>query len=596
MQTVAPPEASEQTSKLRPSLTPIALALGGLVLVLVVGLLVLRSARPEVLPNVTLASIDVAGMTEPELRSAVASLAGERVGELITVSTGERHRTATNATVGYAIDEDATVAAVWRRGRQANPLRALSDHVQATVGSIAVAPVDEIDVAAVDAWAATTATALAVPPTEGSIRFAGTTVRRRDPEPGQRPAPDQLADGAREAFTRPGPDTLRPTTEPIRPRTTTDDVDRLVRIGRTLVSGPIELTRRDETLTLEPEQIAGLYRVELAPPGQEPPLTLTLVRSRLREVLTDDVRSRFEVEPRDATVELTAGGPQVRDARRGFRVSTDKLVEQVDMLARTDDDGGRSARMAGDAVRPDRTTKEARQLRITQKVSSFTTEHACCQGRVTNIHRFADIMDGELIEPGDTLSLNGHVGPRTAAKGFVGGGAIQRGEYVEEVGGGVSQFATTFFNAAFFGGYEILDHKPHSYYISRYPAGRESTINYPTVDVVIRNNSPYGLLVDTSYTDTSITVTFWGRKWADVDSTTGTPHNYTNPQVEIRTNPDLAPGTERVLQSGKQGFDIVVTRRLRYEDGETRNEEYFTRYLAEPRIIERGPDTPEDAD
>jgi vancomycin resistance protein YoaR len=346
-------------------------------------------------------------------------------------------------------------------------------------------------------------------------------------------------------------------------------------------------------LTLDPEQIAELYQVEIAPEGPTQPLALAVSPLQVRKLLTDDVKSRFQVAPRDATVVLTGGGPKVRDARKGFRINPNKVAGQIDELARAESDGERSARMAGDEVVPDRTTKEARELRITQKVSSFTTEHACCQGRVTNIHRFAEIMDGALIEPGETFSLNDHVGPRTAAKGFVAGGAIQKGEYVDELGGGVSQFATTFFNAAFFGGYEILDHKPHSYYISRYPVGRESTINYPTVDVEIRNNSPYGLLVDTSYTGTSITVTMWGRRWVEVDSTTGTPSNYTSPQVDVETNPDLAPGTERVVQSGKQGFDIVVTRRLRYEDGTSENEEYFTRYLAEPRIVERGPRKPQ---
>lgn len=589
MQTVAPPPESEQTSKFRPPLKPTALALGGLVLVLVVGLLALRSIRPGVLPNTTLAGVDVGGMDQAELRAVVSDLADDRAGDMIVVELDGRQRSATNATVGYAVDTDATVAAVWGRGRSANPFRALSDHTRATVGSIAVDVVDDIDDQAIDRWATSVAEALSVPPQEGTIRFVGTQVRRRDPEPGRRPTSAALERGARVAFAQPGPDTLDVETEAIGPLTSSEDVDELVRSARTLVSGPIELYRRDETLTLDPETIARLYRVVQAGDGPDPTLRLTIVPARVDAVLTDDVVSRFDVAPRDATVVLTSGGPQVRNSRKGFRVNPDKVRTQIDELARTRAADDRTARIGGDAVAPDRTTKQARQLRITQRVSSFTTEHACCQGRVNNIHRFADIMDGVLIEPDETFSLNGHVGPRTAAKGFVAGGAIQRGEYVEELGGGVSQFATTFFNAAYFGGYEILEHKPHSYYISRYPVGRESTINYPTVDVKIRNNSPYGLLVDTSYTGTSITVTFWGRKWVEVDSTTGTPRNYTSPQTEVRKNPDLGKGEQRVIQAGKQGFDIVVTRRLRYENGETRTEEYFTRYLAEPRIVERRP-------
>lgn len=50
--------------------------------------------------------------------------------------------------------------------------------------------------------------------------------------------------------------------------------------------------------------------------------------------------------------------------------------------------------------------------------------------------------------PGTTFSVNDTVGRRTAEKGFVEGGVIQDGEFATDIGGGVSQFATTTFNAA----------------------------------------------------------------------------------------------------------------------------------------------------
>ncbi|MGM0818705.1 MAG: VanW family protein, partial [Actinomycetota bacterium] len=105
-------------------------------------------------------------------------------------------------------------------------------------------------------------------------------------------------------------------------------------------------------------------------------------------------------------------------------------------------------------------------------------------------------------------------------------------------------------------------HQPHSYYISRYPAGRESTINYDTIDVRIRNDSPYGLLIDTSHTDSSVTVSMWGTDWVEVDSVSGPRRN-------------VEPGSIR------DGFDITVTRILRFPDGSEEREEEFTRYLPE---------------
>ncbi|MDP8927099.1 MAG: VanW family protein [Actinomycetota bacterium] len=112
----------------------------------------------------------------------------------------------------------------------------------------------------------------------------------------------------------------------------------------------------------------------------------------------------------------------------------------------------------------------------------------------------ADIVEGAVIEPGEHFSLNGHMGRRTRARGFVAAPVIVEGEFEEEVGGGVSQFATTFFDAAYFSGIQIDEFQQHSYYISRYPMGRESTIYYGLIDVAVTNDSPYGILVHTSYT------------------------------------------------------------------------------------------------
>jgi vancomycin resistance protein YoaR len=566
-------------------------AVGGVVVILVLALAASRVTRPDVLPNLTLAGQVVGGMSRAELQSAVTTLRTNRNSDMVTAQLENNRRRATNAAIGYDIDVEATVHAVWRRGRQANLLAALADHVRASFGAITVDPVTSLDDAKVDRWVAGTVAALEIPPVEGNVRFVGTDVRRRDPRPGSRPDAETVRSGTLAALADPGPSTVEFETEAVEPRTSREDVDRLAEQAERVVSAPVELSRNRETLTLEPETLAGLHAVEQAPRDSKHPFRLIIPKRSLAEVFTDEVRERFEIEPRDAAVVLTAGGPKVRNGRNGFALDLDATRAQIQELARTETQGGasRTGKLEGKVLEPERTTEQARELNVTQRVSSFTTEHSCCETRVTNIHRFAELMDGVLIEPDETFSLNGHVGQRTAANGFVTGGAIQQGEYVEEVGGGVSQFATTFFNAAFFGGYEIVEHKPHSYYISRYPPGRESTINYPNVDVKVRNNSPYGILVDTSYTGTSITVTFWGKKWVDVQSSTGEPHNHTSPETEIRQNPDLPPGTEQIVQAGSNGFDILVTRRLRYDDGSADTEEYFTRYLAEPRIIERGP-------
>jgi vancomycin resistance protein YoaR len=197
-------------------------------------------------------------------------------------------------------------------------------------------------------------------------------------------------------------------------------------------------------------------------------------------------------------------------------------------------------------------------LGITELVSEFTTNHGCCENRVINIHRISDIVSGYVMQPGERFSVNDYVGERTTEKGFVPAGSIQQGHLKDDVGGGVSQFATTIFNAAFFAGLEFDDYQSHTIYLSRYPYGREATINYPDVDLAFINNTPYGVLIWVEYTDTSITVQMYSTKYWEVEQTGQSSwRSGACRSVETfrsRTNPD--------------GFVLEDSVRARYRPGE----------------------------
>ncbi len=152
---------------------------------------------------------------------------------------------------------------------------------------------------------------------------------------------------------------------------------------------------------------------------------------------------------------------------------------------------------------------------IVDKVGEFTTSHSCCQPRVSNIQRMADLVRGTYLVPGEAISLNRKVS-RTRANGFVADGAIRFGRLTDEVGGGVSQFATTIFNAAYFAGMDFDEYRSHSIYFRRYPFGREATVSSPSPDLVIANTTDYPVLIWTSYDARNITVTMYSTKNVEV--------------------------------------------------------------------------------
>jgi vancomycin resistance protein YoaR len=210
-------------------------------------------------------------------------------------------------------------------------------------------------------------------------------------------------------------------------------------------------------------------------------------------------------------------------------------------------------------IPPAMSTEQLEALGLKEVVSSFTTRHPSGQPRVTNIHRMADLVRGTIIRPGQTLSINELVGKRTIENGFVAAPAISDGLLADEVGGGISQFATTLFNAAFFAGLDYGQYQSHSLAISRYPYGREATLGFPAPDLQIRNTTPYGILIWPSYTNSSITVTLFSTKYFASVEQTGQTTGTSGVCTTVRTE------RTRVYLDGNETVDYV---RARYRPSE----------------------------
>ncbi len=214
--------------------------------------------------------------------------------------------------------------------------------------------------------------------------------------------------------------------------------------------------------------------------------------------LVDDNTSAAN-DPVDATVALVDGKPKVIPARPGVTYDIADVADVfLDLVAAPA--GQRTAEVEATVDQAELTTKDARALKIREEISSFTTYFPYAEYRNINIGRAAELINGTVLEPGEEFSLNGIVGERTAENGFVPGFIISNGIFKEDYGGGVSQIATTTFNAMFFAGLKDVEHKPHSFYIDRYPVGREATVAWGAVDLRFENDTPYGVLVDARVT------------------------------------------------------------------------------------------------
>jgi len=110
------------------------------------------------------------------------------------------------------------------------------------------------------------------------------------------------------------------------------------------------------------------------------------------------------------------------------------------------------------------------------------------RSRSGNIRRSAECFNGLVLLPGEILSFNKTVGPRTAERGYEEAKIIIDGEFVQGIGGGVCQTSTTLFNAALLSGLTIIESHNHSLPISYVPAGRDAMVS-SVVDLVLQNNT-----------------------------------------------------------------------------------------------------------
>ena len=454
---------------------------------------------------------------------------------------------------GLSLDVEETVAEAGG-GRTWNPIRM----VETLVGSGEAEPVIEVDEQALDAAIDTIARKVDVAAVEPSVSFAANG--RRDVEPPTTGLSVDTAETAalvREAFiTRQGPVEL-PVVEKEPTVTGNDFAKALDTLARPAVAGPV-------TLVL-PQRRANLLVREFAPA-----LTLEVVDRALAPVIDTErlegglarLRERIDSAPQDAAVVLRGGEPQVVPAKAGIRIVTRSVADALGpVLSKT----GKARRVeVGTKVeRADFTTKDARDLGIVEQVSDFVTYFPYAEYRNINQARAAELINGTILEPGEVFSFNETVGERTEANGFVPGFIISDGVFREDLGGGVSQVVTTAYNAAFFAGLEDIEHQPHSFYIDRYPVGREATVAWPIVDLKSGNNTPHGVLIEafvvpsTRSSEGEMHVRMWSTEYWDIRAGVSERYGSTEPDTRYDSS------DECVATTGYGGFGVEVYRYVR---------------------------------
>ena len=527
----------------------------------------------EVPRSTLVAGVDIGGLSPTAAATALERDLAPRIAADHAVVADDVETTFSPAAAGIALDVEATVDAA--DDQPVNPWTRLVS----LFGDRRIAAVTTGEETALAAQLETIAGQVDRAPVDATIEIEGTTPRLVEPVDGRTLDRDGAGAAVSEALAS-GVDPATPIRLPVDAdpvRVTTEEAQRVLDETVTpALAAPVGLRSEDGEVSTEIPVEATAASLTFTPQDSGE-LAVAIDPERLQEALGDELAD-FSTPAEDARFEVSGGGVEVVPSKQGTGIDPAQLAEQL--LPVLNEPAPRSVTAELGPVEPELTTEEAKALGIKEEISSFTTRFTN-PASGTNIRVVAEEVDGALVLPGETFSLNTFTGPRGTAQGYVESMVISGGELSKAVGGGISQFATTMFNAVFFAGLEDVYHKPHSFYISRYPAGREATVYEGAIDLQWRNDSETGVLVDTQWRPGSLTVTFYGTKRYEIESVSSPRRNHREPAEQERVDDgDCIP------QSGVPGFDVTVTRIFRdLETGaEVKREDFVTSYAAEAVI------------
>lgn len=559
------PRDAKETPKRRPWLIAAFIILVLAVIYLVVGFLTGRVLSP----GTTVAGVDIGGQSTTTAEATLREELGDKAGEKIELKAGKPTAALDPEKAGVSFDIPETIS------------RATGFTLDPTIiwdrlfGDDEIEPVISIDKETFEDATGKVTKSLEVEPVDAEVSYVKAKPEIKDGANGQTVDADQVRTAIEDSWLR-TEDALPVTASKVEPDITTAEAkDVADGFAKDAVSKDLRV-RAEPAKDADSDVDAG--DLTISPATIAKTLTFEPKDSKLAPVFDEeDLQKRVLAAnkdvgkpAKDASFTIKDGKPQVVESETGIGIKKDELTTAVTDAIKGETD---KPTVTLASVKPDFTTKDAKKADVSDVMSEFSTGYSSEPNRDTNLKVAAKNVSGTVVQPGEQFSLNEAIGQRTAANGYKAAGVISDGQMKEDFGGGVSQVSTTLFNAAFFAGFDLDEHQAHSRYISRYPEGREATLDWSTIDMKFTNTSKQPIVLDMYLSGGEVHAKVFGDKKLEVDSSSSDRYNYSSPGSVTDSGPECKP------QTPKQGWSIKITRTMEdIASGKTSKDSFVTVY------------------
>ncbi|WP_069649113.1 VanW family protein [Caloranaerobacter ferrireducens] len=308
---------------------------------------------------------------------------------------------------------------------------------------------------------------------------------------------------------------------------------------------------------------------------------------RLRNII-NKVSKDINVESKDAYIIYSKDGFKVFPEVYGRKVNREKLKSRIVNAVLV----GGFVEIPVDIEKPKITKDMLKQIK--DRLGSFTTTFAGSSlGRKHNINLASSSINGKILLPGEVFSFNETTGPRDANAGYKEAKIILDGDLTPGIGGGVCQVSTTLYNAVLLSDLKIEERHPHSIPATYVEKGLDATVAYDYLDFKFSNNTNYPIYIHSEVKDNNLTITIFGKKAKKnrVVKIKSEIIQILEPEVEIKIDEKLEPGTKNILQRGRYGYKVKTYKEV-YENGRKIKTEIISSDYYKPRkeIVKVGPE------
>ena len=289
------------------------------------------------------------------------------------------------------------------------------------------------------------------------------------------------------------------------------------------------------------------------------------------------LKQEINIEPVNATMERKDGSFIITEEQIGYTLDEEDALDALNHLL--------EAKKSGEITLQSSDTEPAvtkAQLEEAQDlIGSYSTSFSGGQtGRNENLRVGCENINGTLLLPGETFSMNEGLGPQTYENGYRNAAVIVNGKIEDGLAGGVCQITTTLYNAVILAELEVVERHNHSLMVSYVPLGMDAAVAGDYKDLKFKNDTDYPVYIEAYISDNHIYTNVYGHEIHDPGHTVEFERVYEGtiqkPPEKVTEDPTRPEGEREVTYTGKTGAHVSTYKKV-YENGELVSRELFSK-------------------